>query len=555
MREFFRDVELSDYGFLSDIVPLNSYKYRDEATSAATLSDSYLLSFKYDEELRYFLLSDDCYYFPSLNYQYPKQAGDYFDEGRFQKNMLSDIFDQTNLFILRLDDNSIADTVGIVDVELADDGNEAIIVYEDFDETKYHPSDPRFYEFVEMTIISDLVSSTNDLPIEPYTDLTVDGEGNEVRIPTESITTLSSLEVGDYIYPQSPDDMFNGMEDNYVSHSEMGFGVAPLYSESDVVGYTTSYATVELSSTKVDITDLLRIYINYRKAPDGGIHLYFNYINYLNTPFVKFGDDRNVLADIIPNTYLKLAPKEEGILDIVVQFRKYEDNRVSAYKNATLLRYSIYNISDDKPKFVIRQSGGITKDSLSRFAGTRKLILNMRDGTWEIDGDSSQKCVVNLNIGIEHDFEDDAIFSFDLYYPNDVFSLNEYGNVNCAVEDMEEYLHVTTTRENIDLISIPFKTKYSQNEFHTKMNGLYLFETENEAIISSSVAMEIEGGSSTMKFENITKNVLVTEPRSNIVSENGVTLDPPVVGQSYILTEPGTTGEKTYPNSKIETRS
>ena len=61
LTTFLKDLELSDYNYLSDIYVLSGYKG---------------LGFKYDEELR-FAVSSDLYYYPTMNLSYPKQAADY----------------------------------------------------------------------------------------------------------------------------------------------------------------------------------------------------------------------------------------------------------------------------------------------------------------------------------------------------------------------------------------------------------------------------------------------------------------------------------------------
>jgi len=61
LTTWLKEIELSDYRFLSDIYVLSGYE---------------ALGFKYDEELR-FALSSDLYYYPTMNLSYPKQAADY----------------------------------------------------------------------------------------------------------------------------------------------------------------------------------------------------------------------------------------------------------------------------------------------------------------------------------------------------------------------------------------------------------------------------------------------------------------------------------------------
>lgn len=65
------------------------------------------------------------------------------------------------------------------------------------------------------------------------------------------------------------------------------------------------------------LDDALKVYVSYKKEEDKTITLYFNYMNYLDTPFIKIADNKPVPA-LIDGTYLKLAAGEEGLLDIVV---------------------------------------------------------------------------------------------------------------------------------------------------------------------------------------------------------------------------------------------
>jgi hypothetical protein len=112
------------------------------------------------------------------------------------------------------------------------------------------------------------------------------------------------------------------------------------------------------------VEDLLRIYVNYRKYNTDGnekIELYFNYNNYLNSPYLKIQDNK-VYIDTIDNTYLSLKQDENGILNLVSQFRYYSGKTFKGYKNIRLASYQIYNISDDKPKFIIKKIDSISKN-------------------------------------------------------------------------------------------------------------------------------------------------------------------------------------------------
>lgn len=69
-------------------------------------------------------------------------------------------------------------------------------------------------------------------------------------------------------------------------------GVYPIFAESGGSGYAQEYIGFTLdggSFSREQVEELSRIYVNYRKCEDGGlgIQLYFNYMNYLNSPYLR----------------------------------------------------------------------------------------------------------------------------------------------------------------------------------------------------------------------------------------------------------------------------
>lgn len=98
--------------------------------------------------------------------------------------------------------------------------------------------------------------------------------------------------------------------------------------------------------------DFINNYITLYCLYDDNNTLYFNYSNFYNSPYIKVIDGEKISIDIIPGTYLKLKPGEDGILNIVLQFTKFINKKVYGVKNVIVYSYRIYNVSDDKPKFV-----------------------------------------------------------------------------------------------------------------------------------------------------------------------------------------------------------
>lgn len=81
---------------------------------------------------------------------------------------------------------------------------------------------------------------------------------------------------------------------NYAASKVYGVdGVYHLFAESGRSGYAQEYIGFTLDSgsfSREQVEELSRIYVNYRKCEDSGdrcIQLYFNYMNYLNSPYLR----------------------------------------------------------------------------------------------------------------------------------------------------------------------------------------------------------------------------------------------------------------------------
>lgn len=79
----------------------------------------------------------------------------------------------------------------------------------------------------------------------------------------------------------------------YIASDKGVDGVYPIFAESGGSGYAQEYIGFTLdggSFSREQVEELSRIYVNYRKCEDGGdrcIQLYFNYMNYLNSPYLR----------------------------------------------------------------------------------------------------------------------------------------------------------------------------------------------------------------------------------------------------------------------------
>lgn len=196
-KTYLNDIELSDYDYLSDVYILQGNKR---------------LGFKYDEELR-FDLSNDLYYYPTLNLHYPTRAVDFIAYGgafSFASTgnaaAMADMFNCYNLFIIDLDSpQDVLSSIGQVDIPIIYNDVDDIRAYEDYlsmtvddDEEgkaissvpnylRYDSGDPRAYRYVHFTSIS-----TQDEPGGINKSL------RKIAVPEEAWTNKTADEFLDY---------------------------------------------------------------------------------------------------------------------------------------------------------------------------------------------------------------------------------------------------------------------------------------------------------------------------------------------------------------------
>lgn len=236
----------------------------------------------------------------------------------FQENGASDgmidIFSERNLFILDMEDpDSFLAGAGRVDIPIALDDSECAFAYEEYLDPAdgdlsarrncdiYDESDPRVLQFVQVE--ADAQAAYAGLP-EEMAEQCLAFEIPDEKIQNVSIDTASER-IGQYIAEQ-------GVDGICVSRSE---AAQQLYAR-EYMGFTLDGQSI----SKQQAVDLMRLYVNYRKYSDDGgekIQLYFNYMNYLNSPYLRIGDDGLVYVDTIDGTYLSLKQDEDGTLDIV----------------------------------------------------------------------------------------------------------------------------------------------------------------------------------------------------------------------------------------------
>lgn len=304
---------LSSYNALSDI---------------PFMSGDQNLTFKYDES-PIFEKGTKMYYLPGFNTSYPQKMRDTYTGSLTDFRQSSDLFDQKNLFIVKCDSDSLLSSFGKINIPLLYTDTNAIRVFEEFLSGDFQSE----FDSVDIRTIQSSKLYENDETkwddINNYT-LTATLNPNDYSEETDKIWRVCSI--------------------------------CPMKVESGALTESSESIVFKASDLKEYIRKLskfLNIYVNYKKNSDEKLTLYFNYINYLNTPFLKIVGS-SIKIDTITNTYLKLNSGEDGVLDIMIQLKYYYDDRkLYGYKNIKLLSYHIYNISDDKPKFLVYKEASI----------------------------------------------------------------------------------------------------------------------------------------------------------------------------------------------------
>ena len=171
----------------------------------------------------------------------------------------------------------------------------------------------------------------------------------------------------------------------------------------------TNFTRLNLQLEDGEIDDCLKIYTNYVRKDDGfgdyHYDLYFNIQNLFHSPFEYISsvtNQPNVL--ILPDSYLYLPGdkykrvgdhneidselvdklQQGGELALYGQVKTYSNNRLSDVRTIKLFAYRIYNISDDKPKFLIRKTYDVTKADLQNDI-KNNIDIHFSDVMWTVD--------------------------------------------------------------------------------------------------------------------------------------------------------------------------
>lgn len=412
-------INFDDYETLDDIPSLSGYVKN--------------LSFKLDESI-IFNIDESNFYFPGYNKNFPTFIGNILSANA-TANDTEGLFSAKNYFIFKVDDpKDIANSIGKVDIPIGKYDNYCLRVYEDYDPTKYSNNDIQNVEYVKFSI--------DDNYYNQVFNIAEDEQGNPIGIDFDKF----------YIIP--------GANIDFDLYRFQQYGLLHTTTEALKKDHTMDFVRVDISEKNVDLDNLLDIYVNYKFDANNKIILYFNYYNYINSPFVEFKDTGKLKLYTVPRTYLKLKTGESGLLDIDVQFNVYQGKELRGTKLGTVLTYRIYNISDDKPKFVIQKVRQIKKDSLIASTSLLETYIIVKDMFIDLNDDDIQETdeiQFNQEIIVNSTKEIVPGMTFYLYY-----NINELeyqaGMPHSASIEVEEIIDESTEKQGNQTVTVREKT-------------------------------------------------------------------------------------------------
>lgn len=372
--------------FIDSVVghlPISAYHLSTDELSISP-SDSRLsaLSLMENIDLSSLTSFNDCYYlstgqitwkiseedeFDYLKLMYPPTLIDalLYDKyhGYNKEHVSYNVFELSNTYIFQLEDPlSIANKIGTIAVPIGTAADEFTLVYEDYlsDQVSVDTGGTNFLRYEEM--VYDPVAE-HESPTSASIQDIIDTELDEVNaeLAKEDVSTMTSaLAVAASLsyYPE----------------------------ESERNNRTGTIDYFLLSATPEEISDYLKVYVNWRKyknenAPEGHeeeIELFFNYPDLFLSPYSYKTKDGYFRVEYKPNTYLRLKSGQDGYLYIVFQFKYYDSTgTLCGVRDLPVLTYHIYNVSDDKPKFIV----------------TKTYEIDNRDGRYTYPGDADENIV------------------------------------------------------------------------------------------------------------------------------------------------------------------
>ena len=329
------EIDLSNCNALSDII----------IDGNRVLHGYRKLAFKLDES-DVFDISSLNYYIPSLNTKYPITFGQAFDLnyqiGESAASAVVKMFNADEVYLLDVQDQNALDDLNSKIIQFMSEWQyelNSIRVYEEYlsvgtdgilNMQKYPLEAPEFFEYVHF------YGTNNKIDIDKL----------GIDVPDNATSALVDID-------QSSTDAFSDWTKNTAKLSAASIESGSSFSDTQIDFNYSTLSDTEKQRFKDVAKKFLQVYMGYRKTPNG-IVLYANYQNYVNSPFLKM-EDGQILVDTIDSTYARIEPGKNAQLDIIVQLKLNENGVPVAFKNILAASYIIYNVSDDKPKFVLEK--------------------------------------------------------------------------------------------------------------------------------------------------------------------------------------------------------
>lgn len=491
------DIELSDYQALSDVYCLRGNK---------------MLGFKYDEEL-HFAVSSDLYYFPSLNVSYPKSAVDCITRMGITKQEEADLgylqtlFNKHNLFVVTLDRaDDVAKNIGSVDIPILLDNTNDIRMYEDWLDDDLSTGLPN-----SQTIG---ITDPRAMQFAKFHDNGNDQDGIAGPLVFEP-SAFENVSLEDFI--QNCQDLSNASP----CKSEEYDPTKDPFGSLDKIQVDLSRGT-EICE---QLQKLLRIYASYKKdTDDHSITLYFNYFNYFDTPYIKI-ENQLLYSDMIQGTYLKLKAGEDGILDIVLQLRYCIGNEIYGYRNIKALSYRIWNLSDDKPKFLIRKTYEIQKDSLANEDIQSTLFISTPNVEVNLDQNHSDDSKIDITVPL--DLASVRMLSSELemtvLYPPDIIQMIDGENVGYTIEEIDNevgFAVLKITNTTLNAYQLRFQTTQAKQDFNILQDQECSLDiTDIRAFDIDGVPLDTVVECGSIRFVKNSAQILGTYPSKDITEE------------------------------------
>lgn len=263
---------------------------------------------------------------------------------------LSNVFSPENTFVFELNPpKEIAKLVGTVNMGIYSDGVDSIRVYEDY-----------------LSVMHSI--GKNELDILPYLKFsTTNHYDNTDALEDVTTAAASKNETG---FSNLSDYANMSLEEALANVAENLLADIISSNKADENSNIPNM-TIDYTVTEEDIKDFLKLYVNYIVDKDGFIELFFNYNNLFDTPYSYRTADGHFAPVFKESTYLRLKPGESGFLDIVIQIKYFDAfGEVCGIKDIPALCYKIYNVSDDKPKFVIYNTWKLSPETVASVKDT-----------------------------------------------------------------------------------------------------------------------------------------------------------------------------------------